>query len=374
MASATATVVSQKYGQAYGYNSNTACAGFNYDNQYYPFILQFKTPEITGRFTSTSIDFNLSMLQGARNNAASSTVSLRYAILTSDSNYNSYLFTTDEVDDDNQIPNTSGIVTFTGLTAAWQTMNLNIATTALESNTTYYLILWGDNSGGYNQDYANVNTPTNHSVTLWYENTYTVQVHHVKENGFAIFATNETVTVLDGKTFTPTVITPPDENTTGGSWFKWWTGDYVTVLGTGATGEDSITVTQDIVVEVYYPLRTYTLTVSQDACSIISVKKGGEVLSSGATITHGDVLTIVFGADTGYELDIHTVNGSTFASGGTHTVTSDVLVVSTASPLGLVYIDNGTSWSAYQVYIDNGTSWDLYIPYIDNGTSWDLMN
>lgn len=38
----------------------------------------------------------------------------------------------------------------------------------------------------------------------------------------------------------------------------------------------------------------------------------------------------------------------------------------------VVYIDNGTSWDAYQCYIDNGTSWDLYAPYIDNGTSWDL--
>lgn len=38
---------------------------------------------------------------------------------------------------------------------------------------------------------------------------------------------------------------------------------------------------------------------------------------------------------------------------------------------GLVYIDNGSGWDAYQVYIDNGSSWDRYIPYIDNGTSWD---
>lgn len=41
---------------------------------------------------------------------------------------------------------------------------------------------------------------------------------------------------------------------------------------------------------------------------------------------------------------------------------------------GLVYIDNGSGFTAYQVYIDNGTSWDLCIPYIDNGTSWDLCN
>ena len=41
---------------------------------------------------------------------------------------------------------------------------------------------------------------------------------------------------------------------------------------------------------------------------------------------------------------------------------------------GLVYIDNGTEFVAYQVYIDNGTSWDLYVPYIDNGTDWEICN
>lgn len=41
---------------------------------------------------------------------------------------------------------------------------------------------------------------------------------------------------------------------------------------------------------------------------------------------------------------------------------------------GCVYIDNGSSWDAYQVYIDNGSSWDLYMPYIDNGSSWDLYS
>ena len=39
---------------------------------------------------------------------------------------------------------------------------------------------------------------------------------------------------------------------------------------------------------------------------------------------------------------------------------------------GVVYIDNGTTFEAYQIYIDNGTSWDLYVPYIDNGSGWDL--
>lgn len=41
---------------------------------------------------------------------------------------------------------------------------------------------------------------------------------------------------------------------------------------------------------------------------------------------------------------------------------------------GLVYIDNGSGFDAYQIYIDNGTGWDLYTPYIDNGTTWNMCN
>ena len=374
MASAIGTVVSQKYTKYGEYNQNAAYAGFNYHDEYYPFILQFKTPSFTGK--TTSLDFNLSMSDGSRNEVRSSKVNLRYAILSSDANYNKY-FTTKAVEDENQI--TSGTLTITELTSDWQSKKLNIAVNGLAGDTTYYLILWGDNSGGYGQDYATVNTPSNHSVTLWYYPNHTVRVHHVLHNvggGLTIFNTVET-SVTENSKFTPTTIALPSgnvANTAENSNYQYWTNGYGTKLGSGTTGVDPITVTQSLVVEIYYPLRTYKLTISQDASSTISVKKSEVVLSNGATIAHGDVLTIVFGADTGYELDIHTVNGSTFASGDTHTVTGDVLVVSTASPLGLVYIDNGTGWDAYQVYIDNGTSWDLYIPYIDNGANWDICS
>jgi hypothetical protein len=39
---------------------------------------------------------------------------------------------------------------------------------------------------------------------------------------------------------------------------------------------------------------------------------------------------------------------------------------------GLVYIDNGSGFEAYQCYIYNGTEWELYMPYVDNGTDWEL--
>lgn len=53
---------------------------------------------------------------------------------------------------------------------------------------------------------------------------------------------------------------------------------------------------------------------------------------------------------------------------------SAVTTVTTSGGAGLVYIDNGSGFAAYQVYIDNGTGWDLYTPYIDNGITWDMCN
>ena len=54
-------------------------------------------------------------------------------------------------------------------------------------------------------------------------------------------------------------------------------------------------------------------------------------LASGALIVAGDVLKISFAANAGYELKTHTVNGSSFTSGGSHTVSGNVTVAATAA-------------------------------------------
>ena len=78
-------------------------------------------------------------------------------------------------------------------------------------------------------------------------------------------------------------------------------------------------------------VRAFSLSMSAGDGSTITVKRGGEALSHGAVIYYGDVLTITFGASTGYDLVDHTVNGSNFTSGGTHTVSAAVTVVATAT-------------------------------------------
>lgn len=77
--------------------------------------------------------------------------------------------------------------------------------------------------------------------------------------------------------------------------------------------------------------RQFTLSISAGTGSTITVTRNGLNLSNGATITYGDSLKITFGVSTGYNQGTHTVNNSTFNSGGSYTVTGNVSVISTAT-------------------------------------------
>lgn len=76
---------------------------------------------------------------------------------------------------------------------------------------------------------------------------------------------------------------------------------------------------------------TYALTIDQGSNTSITVKRGSSTLSSGAILLAGDSLVITFGTSTGYTLTIHTVNGNTFTSGNTYSVSGNVTVKSEAT-------------------------------------------
>ena len=84
---------------------------------------------------------------------------------------------------------------------------------------------------------------------------------------------------------------------------------------------------------------SYKLTTSAGDGSSITVNRtssplGGAAtgtITSGATIYLNDVLKITFTASSGYNLGTHTVNGTSFTSGNTHTVTAAVTIQSTAT-------------------------------------------
>lgn len=102
--------------------------------------------------------------------------------------------------------------------------------------------------------------------------------------------------------------------------------------------------------------RHFTLSISAGTGSTITVKRGSSTLSNGATLTHGDTLTISFTAQSGYELLTHTVNGASFTSGGTHTVTAAVTVSASARRLGLVRLDTGSAIQRYRLLLDTGSA------------------
>lgn len=164
MASANCTIVGRRTGSGTYDTANSAYVGYGSSTEFYPYALKFTLPSFSG--VSSAVAFSLSMYGGYRNGSKSSTVNLRWALCSSDANINSYN-TAGAVSDPNQI--VSGTVTFDGLNSSTSAIKtLNIPTAALKSGGTYYLILWGNNSGGYSGDTATMNAASKHSAMLEY--------------------------------------------------------------------------------------------------------------------------------------------------------------------------------------------------------------
>lgn len=76
---------------------------------------------------------------------------------------------------------------------------------------------------------------------------------------------------------------------------------------------------------------TYALTIDQGSNTSITVKRGSSTLPSGAILLAGDSLVITFSTSTGYTLTTHTVNGNTFTSGNSYSVSGNITVKSAAT-------------------------------------------
>lgn len=84
--------------------------------------------------------------------------------------------------------------------------------------------------------------------------------------------------------------------------------------------------------------KPYTLTISAGSNTTITVNRTSSpnqhastgALSSGSVIYYGDTLTISYSVSSGYNINTHTINGTTFTSGTSHTVTGAVTVVTSA--------------------------------------------
>ena len=108
--------------------------------------------------------------------------------------------------------------------------------------------------------------------------------------------------------------------------------NYYSGFGISISGTETVTLTT--------VAASYALSISAGTGSAITVSRTSSPnqgaftgrLSHGAVIYYGDVLKISFSAGTGYDLTAHTVNGSSFTSGNTLTVSAAVSVSATATP------------------------------------------
>lgn len=117
--------------------------------------------------------------------------------------------------------------------------------------------------------------------------------------------------------------------------------------------------------------RTYTLTISEGTGSTVTVKRGNDTLSSGATITYGDTLTVTAAAQSGYALASFTINGTAKTSPATVTVTGAVSVAATADPQALASIYVSGAYEDYSTYIYTSGAFALHQPFIYTNGEWE---
>lgn len=150
---------------------------------------------------------------------------------------------------------------------------------------------------------------------------------------------------------------------------------YIFVVPVWTASNSFTTSTSSFTLESLADFPTYNLSISSDEHSSVVVNRtfssygSTGFLSDGATIYSDDVLLVSYSIATGYEVDVHTLNGDVFSNNIRHVVNNDVIIIVSSKVKSLVYIYDNT-WLPYQIYIYNGVSWDLYMMYIYNGDSW----
>ena len=115
------------------------------------------------------------------------------------------------------------------------------------------------------------------------------------------------------------------------------TGSTITKLqvnGKDYTSGTEITVDTDIALEVVSTLNTYNLTVTAGENTTVTVTKGADEIEAGTgVLTYGDEIVITAEASEGYTLSTFTINGESYATAQTITVSGNVTVVTEATAI-----------------------------------------
>ena len=129
-----------------------------------------------------------------------------------------------------------------------------------------------------------------------------------------------------------------------------------TVNGADFESGGSLTVSANVTVSATAALLTYTLTISADGHAAVTVTRGGEALTSGAEISHFDVLAVTVSAKAGYEVSAADINGTAIIPdvAVSHTVSGPVTITVTTDAMPGVLLDVGDVRKRFLILIDSG--------------------
>ena len=129
-----------------------------------------------------------------------------------------------------------------------------------------------------------------------------------------------------------------------------------TVNGADFESGGSLTVSANVTVSATAALLTYTLTISADGHAAVTVTRGGETLTSGAEISHFDVLAVTVSAKAGYEVSAADINGTAIIPdvAVSHTVSGPVTVTAITEALSNLLLDVGGVRKRFLILIDSG--------------------
>lgn len=130
-----------------------------------------------------------------------------------------------------------------------------------------------------------------------------------------------------------------------------------TVNGSSFTSGGAHTVTGDVTIVATAVRISYTLTLMTDGHCALTVERGGEVLSDGDTIYHGDSLNISFYAQPGYEIKSAVLNGDEITSPYTHKVTGSVDLTIVTVLLSSAWIYTNGAFKRYFINIFTQGKW-----------------